>query len=373
MLNRQFARSAFSLRLVRTRGFTLIELLVVIAIIALLIGILLPALGQARGVARQVKGASNLRSIVQSINVYANEYKDAVVGGPDTSGYDASFDVYNGIAMQTWDWMGPLAFMNGRIGPGEGVRIEGRTRDSEKFRSERFDWYREQVDEYICPANRFQAAPWPSATPFWTTGRMIGYNMSTQFTSSTKPRSQGGTDPRSGQDRGNYKPFLFNVGTLYQKVAVFEGHRYAYRDTRPDFDHEMGTRDGGSGWYGGAFGGVGAVWRDSKELDRTVAPGENGRRLHVSNPREYPDMRRIAFRHGTQTDPEQVAATQVLGHLAFFDGHVKLMTDAEAVDPDMWFPTGTRLGDPGFFWRHALETWPAKALNISRSDPYIVP
>ncbi|MFI4881336.1 MAG: type II secretion system protein, partial [Phycisphaerales bacterium JB064] len=78
------------------RGFTLIELLVVIAIIALLIGILLPALGQARGVARQVKGASNLRSIVQSINVYANEYKDMIVGSPDTSGYDASFGIYNG-------------------------------------------------------------------------------------------------------------------------------------------------------------------------------------------------------------------------------------------------------------------------------------
>lgn len=356
------------------RGFTLIELLVVIAIIALLIGILLPALGQARGVARQVKGASNLRSIAQSINVYANEYKEMIVGSPDSSGYDASFGIYNGIAMQTWDWMGPLAFMNGRIGPGEGVRIQGRTRDGETFRSQRFDWYREQVDEYICPANRFQAVPWPGGDgPFWTTGRMIGYNMSTQFTSSTRPPDEGGTSPRRGQDRGNYKPFLFNVGTLYSKVAVFEGHRYAYRDTRPDFDHAIGERDGSGGWFGGAFGGVGAVWRESKELDRTVAPGENGRRLHLADPQTYPDMRRIAFRHGTQTDPSQIAATQVLGHLAFFDGHVELKTDAEAIDPDYWFPTGTKLRDSGFFWRHALETWPSKTLNISDSDPYIVP
>jgi len=368
MLRRQSGRSG----LIR-RGFTLIELLVVIAIIALLIGILLPALGQARGVARQVKGASNLRSIVQSINVYANEYQDAIVGSPDTSGYDASFGVYNGIAMQTWDWMGPLAYINGRNGPGENVRIEGRTRESEEYRSQRFDWYREQVDEYICPANRFQAAPYPSETPFWKTGRMIGYNMSTQFTSSTREEADGGTGPRYNQDRGNYKPYIFNVGTQYMKAAVFEGHRYAYRDVRPDYDHDIGIRGGSGGWYGGAFGGVGPVWRESKELDRTVAPGENGRRLHEANPQQYPDMRRIAFRHGTQTNESQVAATQVLGHLAFFDGHVKLMTDGEATDPDYWFPTGTRLRDPGFFWRYTLETWPKKALNISASEPYVVP
>jgi len=355
-------------------AFTLIELLVVVAIIALLISILLPSLGQARDLARQIKGAANLRSNVQSVNVYASEYKDAIVGSPDTSGYDASFGIYNGIAMQSWDWMGPLAFMNGRSGPGENIRAEGRTREGEEARGARFDWYRELVDEYVCPANRFQATPWPGGDgPFFTTGRMIGYNMSTQFTSSTRSPEEGGTSPRRGQDRGNYKPFIYNVGTLYNKVAIFEGHRFASGRTKPDFDHDIGERDGDGGWFGGAFGGVGPVWRDSKELDRTVAPGENGRRLHIADPNTYPDMRRFGFRHGMRVDPSQVNATQALGHLAFFDGHVKLVTDAEATDPDLWFPTGTKLRDPGFFWRTALETWPQKTLNISDSDPYIVP
>ncbi len=276
-------------------GFTLIELLVVIAIIALLIGILLPSLGKARDLARQVIGASNLRSNVQSVNVYANEYKDAIVGSPDTSGFEASQGTYNGIAMQTWDWMGPLAFMNGRQGPGENIRAVGRTREGEVARGQRFDWYRSVVDEYVCPANRFQATPF-SGGPFFTAGRMIGYNMSTQFTSSTKDRSEGGTFPRSGQDRGNYKPFIFNVGTLHAKVAIFEGHRFASRDVKPDFDADIGERSGGGGWFGGAFGGVGPVWRESKELDRTVAPGESGRRLHIADPLQFPDMRRFAFR-----------------------------------------------------------------------------
>lgn len=355
----------------RTRGFTLIELLVVIAIIALLIGILLPALGQARGVARQVKGASNLRSIAQSINVYANEYNEMIVGSPDTSGYEASFGIYNGIAMQSWDWMGPLAYMNGRQGPGENVRIEGRTREGEQMRSDRFDWYRHSVDEYICPANRFQSSPF-GGSPIWTTGRMIGYNMTTQFTSTTKPPREGGTSPRAN-DRGQYKPYIFNVGTLYQKVAVFEGHRYAALGVKPDFDYAIGERSGGGGWYGGAFGGTGAWYNDNHELDRSTAPGEPGRRLHERDPLRNPDIRRMAFRHGTQTDPSQVAATQVLGHLGFFDGHVKLMTDGDATNPDYWFPTGSRLGGRGDFWDYAEEKWPRKALHISTRDPYIVP
>ncbi len=60
-------------------GFTLIELLVVIAIIAILAAILFPVFARAREKARQTSCLSNVKQIMLSIMMYANDYDEVLI------------------------------------------------------------------------------------------------------------------------------------------------------------------------------------------------------------------------------------------------------------------------------------------------------
>ncbi len=64
----------------RNRGFTLIELLTVIAIIAILSAILVPTVGQFRTLAKKTSDVNDLRSIVQSSQMYAAQNGENFVG-----------------------------------------------------------------------------------------------------------------------------------------------------------------------------------------------------------------------------------------------------------------------------------------------------
>ena len=293
----------------RRDGFTLIELLVVIAIIALLVSILLPALGLAREAARLIKCASNTRQITLAHAAYSTDYKDAIAGSPATSGFDclpananaaagytkATPSSFNGVAVQSWDFYGPLASAMNFPTPNDGTPRDEQT---QQLRADRFHWYRSVFEAFSCPNNAITSTVFnPGGSPI-TDGKMISYNMSTQITSTEDP-SPFGTNNRvlAGINRHGYRPFVHKAvggGGGSRKAIVFEGHRYANATTDPDFDFAMAAS------FGGAFGGTGPWFRQNQELNRFSAPGELGRAAFMANPGIINDARRWAFRHGTK-------------------------------------------------------------------------
>ncbi|CAN5810703.1 hypothetical protein BH11PLA1_BH11PLA1_21250 [soil metagenome] len=336
------------------RAFTLIELLVVIAIIALLVSLLLPALGSARDSARTLLCSSNIRGLAQGANNYASDYKDALVGSPTSSGlklfnWNAIPDAYksgpprpggyNGVAVQSWDHMGPLALFLGFKGPDDGT-----TDFSEAARVRRFEWLRNDLPGFQCPNNTVVTLDGPVG-PAIPVGKVIPFMSTTQFVSTTDP-APFGTDPRpTSQDRGQYKPSLIRMGQPSMKVLYFEGARFQRLEDQANTPNTDLTLTAS---YGGAFAGTGPWYLLNREIDRRNAPGEALRGTG-------PDMRRWAFRHGSRAKEGQC-----LGNLAFADGHVETRTDGDATNPDYWFPTGTRLRSTSDFYNYTKTTWPNK-------------
>lgn len=338
------------------RGFTLIELLVVIAIIALLVSILLPALAGARDAARTVVCQSNQRQVGLSIQTYATEQKEWIMGSPSTSGYSllppqndqlqqTSFgyfkqqpSIFNGIAVQTWDWLGPMMAHIGQKGPNS-EQPETSSGSDEAGRKLRFDWYREVLSERQCTANNITNVR--EYQNQHTPGKLLPYYMSTQFVSTDNrpPLGTGTTsNPSRPEDRKGYKPSLSRVGNPSQKAALYEGSRFTDESGAVTYDIARAAN------FGGSFADTGPWFRANRSLVRQT---------NNNSP-----AKKYAFRHGGAK-----ANSQAVGNVIFFDGHGETLTDIEATNPDIWFPSGTVFTSILDTWSDTRSRWPTKTAS----------
>lgn len=323
-------------------GFTLIELLVVISIISLIISILLPSLASARRAAQRVACMAQMRGLAQGAASYGSDNEGALIGSPQTSGiYLQGAAAAFGPAVQTWDFLGPLAELMGLgipLGDGTSPSI-----------ARRFNEIRSNP-AFLCRSNKFLATYFPSGgAPNAGTGRMVSFNTprvqltkcDPNATGTSQERGQGLVPPGGDGLPANYAPNVNLLGVPSNKIMCADGARYSAANSEdgvvpPDYD--LGPFAG----FGGTFGDTGAYASFSQSWDRSRAPG-NGYIGRV-------DGRVWGFRHSNGEPPVGAAPNAFKINLLFHDGHASTVGDLDATNPHMWLPQGTTLG-PSDLWR----------------------
>jgi len=339
----------------RRRAFTLVELLVVIGIIALLISVLLPTLSQARRSARSVVCASNVRSILQGMILYANEYEGAIPGSAWTSGrhaYAPGASNYNlPDVSHINDWQAPIG------------RMLGFQFNTGKYIADRRERFADlmQRNEFHCPENDLIGTPDPTGLSFSADNSPMPLGSYVTAVNFMYRHNYRNTNSDSGWDVGQigetyartdynppqgYTPKVTRVGNPSQKVFIAAGAKYSRPDLPPMIPFTFRFD------YGGAYGDRGPWQVFSNAWNREHAPGnDTGDGFNGEI-----DARFYGFRHGRGVD--RGAANTFKFNVGFYDGHVQLMGDLEGSNPAMWNPKDTVLGiNGGRVYQDVIDTY----------------
>jgi prepilin-type N-terminal cleavage/methylation domain-containing protein/prepilin-type processing-associated H-X9-DG protein len=334
-------------------GFTLVELLVVIGIIALLISILLPSLNKARQAANTVACLANQRSIGQALAIYVSEFKGALPGSGVTSGrhFWAAGTLVNASAktypppsanipegpIAPADYIGPLARMMQLKVPTDLGPVK------------RYQFYRESK-VFTCPsaASMITTAYTGGGAPDAAAGPMLGYATNFNFLI-TPAGGPGVTDyTRINANTTNwwtlpagYFPKITKVGRTSDKIFLADAAKFFSSTTGFTYNLDPYPAPNNPNQASSSiYTDYGAFTKSTRAYDRTVANGGTGL-----------DGRTLSYRHGKQGRGLAFGSYRL--NALFFDGHAETLSEAQAINPASWLPTGTVMTTGNYVWDDA--------------------
>lgn len=327
----------------RRGAFTLVELLVVIGIIALLISILLPALAQARRAANTVKCSANIRSILQSMQIYVTQNKGWILGSALTTGAPAMPPAGNANCREVThinDWNAPIAKIMG-IKFNEGPTLPERR--------ERFVFLMNRP-EFRCPENDLIVSP--LGTPTFPATIIGSYVLAANFLYKHNPLPTGGDAPGypvgetytsiAHNPPDGYAPLITKVGDLSRKVYIACGTKRSASTIPPAMPMTLRYDWGGAYADKGPFLNGNGDTSGSTCWDRDFAPGNTRPTVPTAI-----DGRLYSYRHGKKI--QGGVADSFRFTVGFFDGHVEALGDLEGANPAMWNPKGTRVAQDALY------------------------